>query len=283
MRRALSRALRAVALAGVVGVLPLLGTAPAQAGPPQVDLVNLGDSFSAAVGTGGVAPVPPLGCAQGAGPDHISRLDARRQVDVLLDAACAGATTTDVRRVVALPQVGAALARAELVTLTLGGNDVGWSQYLRACSTVGEATAPGLCDLLIDQADARIAAAAGSAGATLAAVDARTDGQVLVLGYPRLIEAVDTPFMTAARAAQLADLTDRLNAGLRHAAVSQGALFADVSRRFAGHGVGSTEPWIFFDPTDPTRPDTLHPTSEGYLRGYYPAVVSAVAWGRLGL
>lgn len=279
----LGRVARAVAVLAALSVVGSVGPASAQAGRPRIEVVNLGDSFSAAVGTGGVAPVPPLGCYQGQGLDHVSRLDARPHVEVLLDAACAGATTSDVRAVLAQPVVAAALARADLVTLTLGGNDVGWTQYLRACSRAGEAAAPGVCDALLAQVDTRTAAAAASARTTVAALDAATDGEVVVLGYPRLVEpTVDSPLVSAARAAQLGAATDRLDAALRQAATAEGARFADVRDRFAGHGVGSAEPWIFLDPTDLTRPDTLHPTSQGYLRGYYPALLGAVALGRLG-
>lgn len=273
----------ALVAAALVAAYVVLGPAPAQAAPRLVHHVNLGDSYSAAVGTGGEAPSPPLGCVQGQGPDHVSRLDRRRPVELLLDAACSGATSADVRSVVALPVVTAALGEAELVTLTLGGNDVGWTQYLRACSRVGERSLPGACDLLLSQADARIGAAAASAGTTLAAIDVATDATVVVLGYPRLMEGTaDTPFITAARAAQLNVLTDQLNAALRQAAVAEGATFADVSSRFEGHGIDAADPWIVFDLANPAAPGSLHPTSEAYLRGYYPALVRSVSFGALG-
>ena len=182
---------------------------------PPVRLVNLGDSFSAAVGTGGVAPVPPLGCLHGPGPDHVSELVRREQAVLLLDAACAGATTADVRAVLAEPAVAAALAEADLVTLTLGGNDVGWTDYLRACSTAGEQEAPGACDRLLAEVDARVAAAGDSARRTLADLAAATDARVVVLGYPHLVDAAaGTPFVSDARAVALAGATDRLNAAV---------------------------------------------------------------------
>lgn len=277
------RVLRVAAALLAVTSASLVAAAPAQAAPPRIDLVNLGDSFSAAVGTGGVGPTPPLGCLQGQGPDHVSRLQRRPGVVLLVDAACSGATSADVRAVVALPQVTAALGQAELVTLTLGGNDVGWTSYLAACSRAGEAAAPGVCDLLLGQGDARIVAAAASAARTLADVDAATEGVVVVLGYPHLVDDTrDTALVTAARATQLNELTDRLSSGLRDAALSEGARFADVTDRFDGHGVGSDDPWLFFDPTNPTRPDTFHPTATGYLRGYYAALADTVVLGRLG-
>jgi hypothetical protein len=95
-------------------------------------------------------------------------------------------------------------------------------------------------------------------------------------------DTVSTPLLTAARAGQLNALTDRLDDALRGAALAEGARFADVRSRFDGHGVGSPDPWIVFDPAAPTQPDSLHPTSTGYLQGYYPALLAAVPLGRLG-
>jgi hypothetical protein len=94
--------------------------------PKQLDYVNLGDSYSAAIGTGGIAPSPlGGGCPQGDGPDHVSELDARKGVELILDAACAGATTDRIEEIVGTAPVEGALGEAGLVTLTLGGNDVG--------------------------------------------------------------------------------------------------------------------------------------------------------------
>ena len=213
----------------------------------------------------------------------MSELVRREQAVLLVDAACAGATTADVRAVLAQPAVAAALADADLVTLTLGGNDVGWTEYLQACSTAGEQEAPGASDRLLAEVDARVAAAGEQARRTLADLAAATDAQVVVLGYPHLVDvSAPSPFVSSARAAALAGATDRLNAAVAAAATAEGAAHADVTARFAGHGAGSAEPWVVLDPEALDRPDTLHPTAEGYLEGYYPAVLDAVGPGLLG-
>jgi len=270
------------AVAGAA-VLALGAAGPAAAAPRAVDLVNLGDSYSAAFGTGSPAPLPSLsGCYQGGGTDHVDKLAAKNRVNLLLDAACAGATTDDVRAMATSPAVAGALGEAELVTLTLGGNDLGWGDYVKACSTRGEAALAGACDALLLQAPERTALAAASAGETVAAVDAATEGQVVVLGYPHLFDGgQDTAFISAERIAQLNHWTDELNAALAAAAEANGAVFADVTENFTGHGADSAEPWIYFDPAAPGDWENLHPTESGYLSGYYPALMSVVSPGRL--
>lgn len=269
------------------------------AGPPQVDHVNLGDSYSAAFGTGGVAPtflqtIDPdvaVPCFQGAGPDHVSELDRHPRVTLVADAACGGATTADIRTIVqTVPVVQAALAEAELVSLTLGGNDVAWVETLVQCSAFAvPADAGGVpCDVLLGSAPMRIAGAAASAGQTIATIDAATDGTIVVLGYPHLVEPTGLTLpngvvlMTAERAVQINALTDALNVALEAAVESQGATFVDVTDRFAGHGLGSADPWIALDLQNLTDPNNLHPTVDGYLEGYRPALMSEVSIGRLG-
>lgn len=250
--------------------------------PEQFDYVNLGDSYSAAFGTGGVAP-SPLGstCLQGDGPDHVSELDAQEGVALILDAACAGATTDRVEEIVGTALVEAALREAELVTLTLGGNDVGWIDVIRACSLQGTAEA---CYTAIDGALPRIEAAAASAGETVAAIDERTRGEIVVLGYPHLFsEDPSSPLISPERAEQLNELTDQLNAALEEAVEEKDAAeFVDVVRLFEGHAVDSADPWIYWNPADPRDPNNLHPTETGYLAGYYAALTSEVDLGHQG-
>ncbi|RPF28895.1 GDSL-type esterase/lipase family protein [Georgenia muralis] len=266
------------------------------AGPPQVDHVNLGDSYSAAFGTGGVAPTflqtldPEVAvpCLQGAGPDHVSELDRHPRVTLVVDAACGRATTQDMRTIVqTVPAVRAGLAEAELVSLTLGGNDVAWVETLLQCSAFAD-TADVSCDVLLGSAPIRVAGAAASAGQTITTIDGVTDGRIVVLGYPHLVEPTGLTLpngvvlMTAERAVQINALTDALNAALEAAVESQGAAFVDVTDRFAGHGLGSADPWIALDVQNLGDPNNLHPTVDGYLEGYRPALMSEVSIGRLG-
>ena len=271
---------RTVTAGAAALVLASPGASPAVVSPPTVDVVNLGDSYSAAIGTGGRQQVAGLpGCHQGTGTDHVDELAALPRVEVALDAACSGAEAGDVRTLASVPFVHDALAAAELVTLTVGGNDARWSEIISACSAPFEASSgSGTCDTLLVQAPAFIASAAAAAGATVDVLDAATDGRIVVLGYPQIFDdGQDTPLVSAERAAQLNALADELNAALGAAVETEGAVFVDVSDRFRGHGIGSADPWILFEPGNPQN---LHPTETGYRSGYFPVLLSQVARAR---
>ncbi|WP_424347439.1 SGNH/GDSL hydrolase family protein [Kocuria sp. CH-021] len=272
-RRAVTALASALALAGTAA-------APAAAAPRTVEVVNLGDSYSAAFGTGGIQQVTGLdGCFQGTGRDHVDALASHPRVEVTLDAACAGFETHEVRGLLDEQPVTDALADADVVTLTMGGNDIGWGTFIQVCSAPFEAArGPAECDAMLAQAPALIASAAASAAETVAAVGAVSDARVVVLGYPQLFDdRQDTPLLSAGRAAQLNDWTDELNAALAAAVEQECAVFVDVTDRFRGHGVGSADPWILFDPESEHN---LHPTERGYLSGYFPGLLSQVARAR---
>lgn len=263
----------------LASALALTGAAaaPAAAAPRTIELVNLGDSYSAAFGTGGLQQVDGLpGCVQGTGRDHVDKLGSHPRVEVTLDAACAGYTTTEVRDLVSEPLVADALAEADAVTLTMGGNDILWGQFIEACSAPAEAASgPEPCEAMLEKAPALVAGAAASAAETVAALNASSDARIVVLGYPHLFDdRQDTPLISAGRAGDLNDWTDRLNAALAAGVEEEGAEFVDVTDRFRGHGVGSAEPWILFDPESEHN---LHPTERGYLSGYFPGLLGQVA------
>ncbi|MFI7494827.1 GDSL-type esterase/lipase family protein [Kocuria sp. M4R2S49] len=273
VRRTATALASALALAGAAA-------SPAAAAPRTIELVNLGDSYSAAFGTGGLQQVEDLpGCFQGTGRDHVDKLASHPRVEVTLDAACAGYETHEVRGLLGEQLVADALAEAEVVTLTMGGNDIGWGRFIEACSAPAEAAlGPEPCDAMLAQAPALIDVAAASAAETVAAIDAVSDARIVVLGYPRLFDdRQDSPLLSAERAAQLNYWTDELNAALAAAVEDEDAVFVDVTDRFRGHGVGSAEPWILFDAESEHN---LHPTERGYLSGYFPGLLGQVARAR---
>jgi lysophospholipase L1-like esterase len=107
--------------------------------------------------------------------------------------------------------------------------------------------------------------------------------RIVVTGYPHLLAPtapVDPAIIIAVNQA-----TDALNGTIAHAvavtrATGVDIVYVDVAAedaplpRFAGHGIGSAEPFI-----NATGPDAFHPNADGYLA--YEAAISAVlpsAW-----
>ncbi|WP_312858443.1 GDSL-type esterase/lipase family protein, partial [Pseudonocardia pini] len=116
------RALRRTALPLVLAVLALLAGTQVAAAAEPVDYVALGDSYAAGVGAG----TGECGRTEASYP-------ARYAVGVRSFAfvACSGATTAGVLK----DQVRAVSRDTDLVTITVGGNDVGFVPVLARCGT----------------------------------------------------------------------------------------------------------------------------------------------------
>lgn len=245
--------------------------------PQRIDYVNLGDSYSAGFGSGNIVAGPFPGCLQGDGPTHVTQLAARPGVRLIANAACAGATPADVATVAAglRPQ----LAAAELVTLTLGGNNLDFGGTVAACSTQG--TAPA-CTQAMAVARRAMPGITSDVRSTLRQVDRATHARILVLGYPRLFSPQfgDNAVITSSNARALNRLADQLNRAVR-AGTRGHASFVPVAHAYTWHGIGSPVSWIHLNPQNPADPVNLHPTTAGYLYGYYPAVLRHAQLHRL--
>ena len=127
MKRSL-RTARSAVLA-VLAALALVGSAGsvASAAPTAASRVvydALGDSYASGYG---VPPYAECGRSQSA---YAVQLDGRQRLRLDDFVACAGATTTSL---VTGGQLAALDADTDLVTLTIGGNDIGWSSAVAAC------------------------------------------------------------------------------------------------------------------------------------------------------
>lgn len=244
-----------------------------------VDYVNLGDSYSAGFGSGSLTFGPLPDCLQGDGRSHVTQIEDMDHVNLTMNAACAGLTTTQIADVIssiATPP----LATADLTTLSLGANDLDLRGLVLACSTLGSDAA---CDQALALGSATIPAIGSSAHQTLQLLDSATPGEILVLGYPRLFTPSngDQPLVTASRARDMNKLGDSLNRAIRAATNGTGATFVPVLGPFNNDGLGAVDSWIYFNPVDLTDPFNLHPTTIGYLNGYFPAVRNHIHMNQL--
>src|SRR5690606_30170 len=159
------------AAVAVASLMPfLLAAAPAEG----THYVALGDSFSSGQGTGRYYR-DSGDCARG--PLAYSALwAAANAVASYRSVACSGATTADVVR----EQVGALSARTTLVTISIGGNDIGAPAAMREC-TIGSKVG---CDRILAHARTMIATTlAGRLDATYAAIRrAAPAAKVVVVG-----------------------------------------------------------------------------------------------------
>jgi lysophospholipase L1-like esterase len=259
----------ALALSFALAAPVALASTTASAAPRQPIVYDaLGDSYASGYG---VPPYAPCGRSDAA---YAVQVDGREKIRLDDFVACAGATTVSL---VSGGQLGALGADTDLVSLQVGGNDIGWSRAVAAClggsdpqcaGAVADARRristdlPGRLDTVYDQ----VAAHAPNA-------------HVVVLGYPRLFSPEYGAFLAASQAEQgaLNDGADLLNAVIRAAAVRHGFQFVDVTKRFAGHGVNAPDAWVL----GPFDPAAFHPNAAGY-EAYTAALTAAVRPSRVG-
>lgn len=262
-----SRTVRS-ALAVLIVLPAFLGlTAASAAPPPTVEYDALGDSYASGYG------VPPYSACGRSDAAYAVQLDGRMRVELDDFAACAGATTATL---VSGGQLEALDADTDLVTISIGGNDIRWSSAVAACL--------GGTDQQCAQAvaltrDAISNALPGLLESVYAQVAARApDARVLVTGYPRLFSPEHGDFLAASTSEQesLNEGADLLNAVTADAAADHGFRFVDVTKRFLAHGANAPDPWVL----GPFDPGAFHPNAAGY-EAYTAAVTAAVVPAQL--
>ena len=255
------RRLAAVA-ATVVGVVALL-VAPAQAAAPAY--VALGDSYSS--GTGTRTYISDGTTCQRSVYAYPSLLASARGY-ALNFRACSGAKITDVTNL----QLPAVTSSTAYVTISVGGNDAGFSKVLSTCAQPWWAAD---CNGAIDKARAYINNTLPAALNTLyRAIRSRApSAEVVAVGYPRIFHGVDCNALTwfsAAEMTRLNSTADLLNSTTSSAASAAGLSFANPTSRFVGHAVCDSPEWI--NGLSSPVSESYHPKISGHQYGYLPTV-----------
>ena len=184
---------------------------------------------------------------------------------------CDGATTSGVIS----GQLAALSTRTSLVSITIGGNDAGFSHVMKTCVLEFWDNA---CQDAVASADAFIAGTLPARlDATLRAIRARApSARVVVVGYPDLYDlsrSADCIGLSTAKRTALDRGADALDRALAAAAARNGDVFADVRPDFAGHEICDSASWL----NSVAFPfgDSYHPTTAGQERGYLAAFATA--------
>ena len=257
MRRWLYRLASLLVPAGIAVAL----AGPAQAAAP-VDYVALGDSYSSGVG----APPYSGGTCLRSSRSYAQLWANTHQVSSFSFAACGGATTSDVLA----NQLGPLNANTDLVSITIGGNDVGFADTVFSCVLGSDTSCVNAVNNGINAANSTLPA---RLDATYAAIRSRAPGAtVVVLGYPRLVEPNGNCLSSTKRAA-LNRGADALHTVISGRAAAAGVSYVDSRTRFAGHGACGSSPWInrfsIFG-----LAESFHPNASGYSQGYLPLLTS---------
>lgn len=253
-------------LVGIVAAIPLalgalVGVAsPAAAATAPIKYVAIGDSYTA--GQGGGTPLDACLHTTGGYPVHVHNLAA---YDLKAFPACVGATTTDVRT---RQLAGAPDLSVGLVTLTVGGNDLGFSDLGRVCA-VDQAG----CAAILTVTPTEAATLFNNLVKTYWAAKAKYPlAKIVVLSYPRLFKSgFSAPGLPVAFSTAVNAGGDVVHQVIVAAAKVSPVTFVDVRDEFRGHEIGTAQPWINFS-ADPLF--TLHPNATGYRYGYFQALVN---------
>jgi lysophospholipase L1-like esterase len=248
-------------LVGVVTVVCALSggvTAAAYAD----NYVALGDSYSSGTGTRDYSL--NSGCQRGPYA-YPALIKADRPNTNLTFVACSGAKTGDVLA----NQVQSLSTSTNIVTITIGGNDAGFSSVITKCAEPW----PVNCDGDITNAQNYINnTLPGALNNVYSQIKSRApSAKVVVLGYPRLFMNVDCnagTFFSSDEMTKLNATADLLRDVTSGRAAAYGFTFKDAIPPFVGHAVCSSTEWLngLSDPIG----DSYHPNRTGHKSGYEP-------------
>lgn len=260
---------------GMLAVAMLIALTACAGAARAANYVALGDSYAA----GPLIPnqIAPLGCLKS---DHnYAHLAAPTIGLSLKDATCSGATTEDMTESQSTslgsvpPQFDSLSAETTRVSLTIGGNDIGFTEIIENCVTLNPFSTP--CKNKYDsgghdQIAERIAATAPKVAAVLQGIHARSpSAKVFVVNYAAILPETgygcwpqmplgfgDVPYLRAKE--------KELNTMLATQAGANGASVVNWYNASIGHDAckGSSTRWVEpLIPTDPAAP--VHPNLAG--------------------
>jgi lysophospholipase L1-like esterase len=245
-----------------------LATAP-PASATAAGYTALGDSYSAGEGT----RTYYANDACHRSPLAFPVLDAARLGAPLSFAACGGATVSSVLA----GQLSSLSPDTGYLTITVGGNDVGFSSVIAQCAKPW----PYTCTNNINAANAYIRnTLPGSLDNLYAQLRARApNAHVVVVGYPRLFNGQQCNLLSRISPAEQAALNataDLLDATTAARAAAHGFAFLDPRGAWTHHAICDDAEWLN-GLSNPTA-ESYHPNRAGQA-GYADEVAAALVSG----
>jgi hypothetical protein len=264
-------------LAGAMGVVAVLAASGLSACQPVVPdtCVALGDSYTA-------GPLildqslEPLGCLR-SNRNYPRIAKPKIKAAKFVDVSCSGATTTHFANPQGVtpgpnqPQFNALNASTKIVTIGIGGNDIGFSGIVQNCATLDPFSKGCKPDYVVGGRDLlaeRISATAPKIDAVLAETKKRApNAKVFLVGYPTIVPETGngcwpTVPIVASDISYLRGVAKNLNAMLKARAQANGATYIDTATSSIGHDMCSSSRWVeAIVPTTDAAP--VHPNAKG--------------------
>lgn len=248
----------------------------------QLNYVALGDSFSSGEG---VEPfyeateredINECHRSKKAYPELLANTPGS-SLDLRAFVACSGATTSNIINATQWdedsPQY-TALSGADVVTISIGGNDVSFADTITRCIIEASGLGPsGDCDDALDASEAQLGTLDVLLGNALDKIkdEIGSETQVYVVGYPHILPQEGTTFIPACSGivftgyglTRIWDLTDSLNDVILDEVIDAGSQFhyVDTTVGFNGHELCKSDSYM----NDLTVPlaYSLHPNEKG--------------------
>ncbi|MGW6415940.1 SGNH/GDSL hydrolase family protein [Streptomyces sp. NPDC055055] len=249
-------------LLAAVAALGLAQPASAAAASGQ-RYVALGDSYSSGVGAGSY--LSDSGSCQRSSKAYPSLWAATNAPASFAFTACSGATTATVKS----GQLTPLNSSTTLVSVTAGGNDVGFADVMQTCVLQSESTCVSAVNNAIAQVNGTLP---GSLSSLYGAIRSRApQARVVVLGYPRFYQLNGSCIAGLSETERTAINrgSDALNSMLAKQAANAGFTYSSVVDEFTGHEICSGSAWLH-SVTVPVS-NSYHPTATGHSSGYLPA------------
>jgi len=229
--------------------------------------VALGDSYSSGVGSGSY--ISSSGDCKRSTKAYPYLWAAAHSPSTFDFTACSGARTGDVLS----GQLGPLSAATGLVSITIGGNDAGFSDVMTTCVLQSDSA----CLSRINTAKAYVdSTLPGQLNNVYSAITAKApNAQVIVLGYPRFYKIGTTCVgLSETKRKAINDAADYLDTATAKVAADHGFTYGDVRTTFTGHEICSGSSWLhsveWFN-----IGESYHPTAAGQSGGYLPVLTSA--------
>ncbi|WES63781.1 SGNH/GDSL hydrolase family protein [Microbacter sp. GSS18] len=242
--------------AAALGLTAVVGVAPAATAEPAIGVPYVAFGDSEAAGTGNL-PYVDEDCKR-----------SKKSYPLLaggMSYACSGAATYDMSAALDLPEQiamamadGALGAGTQLVTITIGANDLSWQTALETCFTMDDAA----CAAAIAASSGAVPGMIGNLAASVGGIRSMApSATILVTGYPLLFgEVEDFCSIGAVQGTPVKVTSEQTHAVNAAIAALDSALFqmvqtirlgdpnvdyANVAALFFGHGLCDTgDRWI---------------------------------------
>lgn len=230
------------------------------------EYVALGSSYAAGIGLGERASASPMVCMRtmGSYPSQVAALSGLK----LVDMTCSGSTTAhilDGGQVFLPPQLAAVGPKTRLVTITTGGNDVGYIGDLTIMAGNFGPVGKWIYGA-VKPADARDYTGVTRNLVEIAKRVRKTApaAKIVIVNYPAVLPPTGNCAALGVDDRQAAisrEVARRLEAATREAARLAGVTLVDAAAASAGHDACSATPWVLG--ARPQNGAAFHPGEAG--------------------